>query len=561
MPTESFFPFNQDHPKFPTELRILQNSFKARAARDKNIHIEQVDNVSYVSMFQNGCRKAFSGIFRGSSKDFCLIENMNPDLLTEFFFDIKHGSNSSQHADITPAVKGVRDMRKFFFISCDYLDPEHVLVRTYSKLKGFDWNDRAQINNLNLFRQAAITEACGVTAFDEDGAILKPGQVKPRVREGTDERNSKKRKATSIEGPTDDKLQKGSSILTQMRSQALTPNPVQSAAQTLPAQPTAQPFRFQPTARPFQPDPPSYGIVGMQAQPSPAPLAQPARNQEQRLQGLWRDPHTGWPVPSPGYMAPQLSQGDSHVVFPQHNQQPRMNQFQGQGFGMNQQGQREYNQFSSQEFGMPHQQVQESYGSSPQFNPTQNYVPSRNQGHGMDQQQYVQQGYNPSQNYGYVPQYLPAQGYVPLQPQGYGMHQQPAQQGLLQPQNPGYGMRQQVEQGYNQMQNQGFAVPQQQGQQSYNQSTFSHITQQASSQYNPGAIASTGRGRVTTQMTSSMNSNQNQLISSTAAGGGGVIAQSALNSISAQDLADAFTSTDMTFEAYLNIVNMIQALQ
>ncbi|KAJ8063955.1 hypothetical protein OCU04_007802 [Sclerotinia nivalis] len=115
-------------------------------------------------------------------------------------------------------------------------------------------------------------------------------------------------------------------------------------------------------------------------------------------------------------------------------------------------------------------------------------------------------------------------------------------------------MHQQVEQGYDQMQNQGFAVPQQQGQQNYNQSTFSHITQQASSQYNLSAVAGTGRGGVPTQMTSSMNSNQYQQTFSTAAGGGGVTAQNALNFMSALELAEAFDDTDMTIEEYLNMV-------
>ncbi|APA14048.1 predicted protein [Sclerotinia sclerotiorum 1980 UF-70] len=555
MSTESFFPFNQDHPKFPAALCILQNSFKARDERDKDILIEQVNNVSYVGMFENGCCKAFSGTFRGSSKDFCLIENMNPDILTEFFFDIKHSINPSQHADITPAVKGVRDMRKLFFISCNYLDPEHVIVRTYSKLRDFDWNDQVQINNLNLFRQAAITEACGVTAFEEDGTILKPRWMKSMVGEGTGAQKSRKRKATSIEGPSNGKIQKDPSLPTQMGSQALTPNLVQSPAQTLRPRPAAHVFQFRPTAPQFQPTLPTYRTIGMQHQASGAPIAFPARNQEQRMQGLWRDMHTGRPVPSPGYMSPQLSQSDSHVAFPQNNQQSRMNQFQGQGFGMNQQGPQGYNPLPNQGFGMPHQRAQANYGSSLYY-PTQNYFPSQTQGLGMVQQQHVQQGYNPSQNYGNVPQYLSAQGHFPLQPQGYGMHQQPAQQGLSQPQNQDYGMHHQPTQlGSIQSMSQSYGMNQQipqshnqmHNQQSYNQRTFSD-TQQTPSQYSMGTIAGTDYGQVPNQMTTSMNANSHWQNSRTAAGGAAQLA-----SVSPQDLAAVFAGTDMTLEEFLNM--------
>ncbi|CAD6443128.1 b34df62d-6309-4606-ae23-6d14d50ff309 [Sclerotinia trifoliorum] len=547
MSTESFFPFKQDHPKFPAALRTLQKSFKARDERDKDILIEQVDNVSYIGMFENGCRKAFSGIFRRSSKDFCLIENMNPDLLTEFFFDIKHSINPSQNADITPAVKGVPDMRKFFFISCNYLDPEHIIVRTYSKLRGFDWNDQAQINDLNLFRQAAITEACGVTAFDEDGAILKPRWMKSMVTEGTDKPNSRKRKAKSIKGPPDDKIKKGPSLRTQLRSRALTPKPVQSAAQTLRPQPAAHVFLFRPTAPQFQPNLPAYGTTGMQLQALGALIAFPTRNQEQGMQGLWRDLHTGRPVHGSGYISPQLSQGDSHVAFSQHNLQPRMNQYQGQGFGMNQQAPQGYNPFPNQRSGMPYQGAQESYGSLLRY-PTQNYFPSQIQEYGMIQQQNVQQGYNPSQSYGYVPQYISAQGQVPLQPQVYGMHQQPAQRGSTQSMSQRYGMHQQIQHSHNQMHNQSFAVHQQHHQQSYNRSTFSDYTQQASNQYNMGAIAGTGYGQVPDQMTTFMNANSHQQTSRTEPG---MVAP--LASMPPQYLADVFASSDMTLEEFFNM--------
>ncbi|ESZ97893.1 hypothetical protein SBOR_1769 [Sclerotinia borealis F-4128] len=204
-------------------------------------------------MFSKGTRIAFNGIFRHENKDFRLVENMDQTILRELFFDICHSSNPSEHADITPAVRGVRDARKFFFVSCNYHDPEYVIVCIYSKLRDFDWNNQASINNLNTFRKAAITEACGVFAFGGDGKPLTADEVEAIL----DARRPKKQNTgeSMVTGTTNAPDKEGQddgevSTSSEMQGETIAVNPVQPVTQIFQPQPAAQLFQFQFTYTP-----------------------------------------------------------------------------------------------------------------------------------------------------------------------------------------------------------------------------------------------------------------------------------------------------------------------
>ncbi|KAM0184721.1 hypothetical protein ACHAPC_005630 [Botrytis cinerea] len=240
MPIKPFFPFNQDHPSFPAEMRSCQKNFSSREAAIGAIPILQDYRMNHREIFEKGCRKAFSGFFRYGSKDFCLVENMNPGLLPDFFFEIRHSTNPSEYADITAATRGTRNSTKFFFVSCNYHDPEHVIVRTYAKLRNFDWDNQSQIDDLNLFRIAAITEGCGIIAFTEDGKILlPPPETKSTVEVTPEEQSSKKRKASNFVESSFNDMKNDTSVSNSSEAQS------NVAAQDLQAHPSAPPS--QPT--------------------------------------------------------------------------------------------------------------------------------------------------------------------------------------------------------------------------------------------------------------------------------------------------------------------------
>ncbi|TGO47165.1 hypothetical protein BCON_0290g00060 [Botryotinia convoluta] len=412
MPFKPFFPFNQDHPTFPAELRTYQKNFPSRNAARGATPILQDDRMNHSVIFAKGCREAFSGFFRHGSKDFCLVENMNPDLLTEVFFEIKHSSHPSEHADITAAVRGIRDSTKFFFVSCDYHDPEHIIVRTYAKFRNFDWNDQSQIDNLNLFRMAAIAEGCGIIAFSEDGKILPPSEMRSTIEVTPEEQSSKKREASTIVESSIDDMQIDTSVSnsSEAQSHVIASIPVPSTARNLQAHPSAPKFQFRPTAPPFQPatsmfQPKFYagplerdrvrgapGVgQGLQSliQPGghvPQPPVQSDRSHETLHQSKQRQVGNQGQNPGSG-----MQQQREKVASPYYSQQEIMTQFQGQAFGMRQFSIHHGDDtFHAQEFGASPQQTQQTYGHMPQYTTSQNYTPPQDQRYNFQQQHHQQ---------------------------------------------------------------------------------------------------------------------------------------------------------------------------
>ncbi|TGO90415.1 hypothetical protein BPOR_0065g00030 [Botrytis porri] len=461
MPYKPFFPFNQDHPTFPAEFRSPQKDFSSRNATRGAHPVLQDERMNFSFIFEKGCRIAFSGFFRHGSKDFCLVENMNPNLLKEIFFEIKHSSNPSEHADITAAVLGIRDATKFFFVSCDYLDPEHIIVRTYAKLRDFDWNEQSQIDDLNLFRMAAIVEGCGIIAFAEDNTILPLSEMRSRIE--VIPNNS------------------------EAQSHVLASQPVPPEAQDLQAHPSAPKFQFRSAAPPFQPVTSIVQVNDRQLQFHAESLERDrvwgALGVSQGLQSLIQ------PV---GHVPhPSIQSNRSHETLHQFNQRQVGNQGQNPRSGMQQQLERAVSSLLShqgimtqfqrqlfemrqlpihhgndtsyaQGFEMLPQQTQQTYGHIPQYTTSQNYTPpldrrynllhqhhqqGLNQQHGQGQQnveqlqvhgphaprQHIQGNHNNIQNVVALQQNT-QQNPVPLQTERYGGPQQ-ALQGYYQYEN------------------------------------------------------------------------------------------------------------------------------
>ncbi|THV48162.1 hypothetical protein BGAL_0264g00080 [Botrytis galanthina] len=413
MPIKPFFPFNQDHPTFPAELRICQKDFWSRDAAKGATPILQDDRMNHSFIFEKECYEAFSGFFRHGSKDFCLVENMNPDLLKEIFFEIKHSSNPSEHADITAAVRGIRDSSKFFFVSCDYQDPEHVIVRTYANFKYFDWNDQSKIDDLNLFRMAAIAEGCGVVAFSESNEILPPSEMRLMIEVTAEELNSKKRKESTIIESSIDDMQNDTCISnsSEAKNHLVASIPVPLPARSLQAHPPAPQFQFRPTASIFQ-------VNDRQSQFLPGPLdrtrARGALGVGQGLQSL-KEP--GRHVQKPpvqsessyetlyqynrrhvGSQSQSLGSGKQQqrekVASPYYSQQNVMTQFQEQVFGMRQLSIHHGSDICpAQELATSPKQTRQAYGHMPQYATTQNYTLPQDQRYNL-QQQHHQQGVN-----------------------------------------------------------------------------------------------------------------------------------------------------------------------
>ncbi|TEY42344.1 hypothetical protein BOTCAL_0393g00030 [Botryotinia calthae] len=375
MPIKPFFPFNQDHPTFPAEMRSCQKNFSSREAARGATPILQDYRMNHREIFEKGCRKAFSGFFRHGSKDFCLVENMNPDLLPDFFFEIRHSTNPSEYADITAATRGIRNSTKFFFVSCNYHDPEHVIVRTYAKLWNFDWDNQSQIDDLNLFRMAAITEGCGIIAFTEDGKILlPPPETKSTIEVTPEEQSSKKRKEFNVVESSFDDLQNDTRVSNSSEAQS------NVTVQILQAHPLAPPF--QPTTFMSQVDDwLSFAYSGS-----------PVRG------GVWGALGVGQGLQSlvqPGghVSQPPTQVYRSHETLHQFNQRHVVNQGQDPGYGMQQQGpwynQRSPSQFTSQVYGM-YQQHGQGQQNLTQISLDDPHAPSRYVPHQHAQQRSVQ---------------------------------------------------------------------------------------------------------------------------------------------------------------------------
>ncbi|KAF5876389.1 uncharacterized protein Bfra_002793 [Botrytis fragariae] len=482
MPFKPFFPFNQDHPTFPAEFRSQQKDFSSRdAARGAN-PILQDDRMNHSFIFEKGCRIAFSGFFRHGSKDFCLVENMNPDLLTEIFFEIKHSSNPSEHADITAAVCGIRDSTKFFFVSCNYHDPEHITIRTYAKFRNFDWNDQSQIDDLNLFRMAAIAEGCGIIAFAEDGQILPPSEMRSTIEVTPEEQSSKEQRASTIAESSFDDMQNDTRVSnsSDAKIHVTASTPVLSGAQNLQAHPSAPKFQFRPTAPQFQPVTTKFQVNSRQPHFNAGPLesdrVRGAPGVGQGLQSLIR--------PGGHVQQPPAQHDRSNETLHQFNQRQVDNQGQNPGSGMQQRrekvasphySQQIVTQFQGQEFGMRKlpihhgsdtfhaqeygtlpQQTQQIYGHMPQYTTLQNYTPPQDQRYNF-QQQHHRQSFKQFQAQGDVmDQWYNQKTPLQFQNQVCGMYQQydQGQQKLEQPQLHGpHAPRQYVQQDQNDFQN------------------------------------------------------------------------------------------------------------
>ncbi|TGO34289.1 hypothetical protein BHYA_0204g00170 [Botrytis hyacinthi] len=414
MPLKPFFPFNQDHPNFPAELRICQKDFSSRNAAKEATPILQDDRINHSFIFEKECREAFSGFFRHGPKDFCFVENMNPDLLTEIFFEIKHSSNPSEYADITAAVRGIRDSSKFFFISCDYQDPEYIIIRTYAKFRYFDWNDQSKIDNLNLFRMAAIAEGCGVIAFSESGKILPPSEMRLMIEVTAEELSSKERRvSTIIESSIDDmKNDTRVSNSSEAQSHLVASIPVPLPARSLQAHPSAPKFQFRPNASPFQPAASIFQVNDRQSRFHPGMLertrAREALGVGQELQSL-KEPgrHVQKPPVQSLYqynrrhagnqgqsLGSGMQQQGERVTSPYYSRQNIMTQFQEQAFGMRKLSIHHGSDiFPAQEPGTSPQQTRQTYGHMPQYATTQNYTLPQDQRYNL-QQQHHQQGFN-----------------------------------------------------------------------------------------------------------------------------------------------------------------------
>ncbi|KAF7883972.1 hypothetical protein EAF00_011284 [Botryotinia globosa] len=456
MPLKPFFPFNQDHPTFPAELRICQKDFSSRKAAKGATPILQDDRINHSFIFEKECREAFSGFFRYGSKDFCFVENMNPNLLTEIFFEIKHSSNPSEYADITAAVRGIRDSSKFFFVSCDYQDPEYIIVRTYPKFRYFDWSDQSKIDNLNLFRMAAIAESCGVVAFSGSGKILPPHEMRLMIEVTAEELSSKEpRLSTIIESSIDD-MQDDTRVSNSSEAQSHLEAsiPVHLPARSLQAHPSAPKFQFRPNASSFQPSPSISQVNDRQSQfypgtlerdrqfrptawqfkPTPSifqvndkqsqffsgPLERArARGALGVRQGLQSLKEPGRFVPKPPVQSER-----SHETLYQYNRRHVGDQGQSLGSGMQQQREKAtshhysqqnvVNRFQEQAFemrqlsihhgsdilpakelGTSPQKIRQTYGHMPGYATTQNYTLPQEQRYNLQQQHHRHhQGFN-----------------------------------------------------------------------------------------------------------------------------------------------------------------------
>ncbi|TGO53168.1 hypothetical protein BOTNAR_0303g00100 [Botryotinia narcissicola] len=414
MPLKPFFPFNQDHPTFPAELRICQKDFSSRNAVKGATPILQDDRIKHSFIFEKECREAFSGFFRHGSKDFCFVQNMNPNLLTEIFFEIKHSSNPSEYADITAAVRGIRDSSKFFFVSCDYQDPEYIIVRTYPKFRYFDWNDQSKIDNLNLFRMAAIAEGCGVVAFSGSGKILPPSEMRLMIEVTAEELRSKEpRVFTIIESSIDD-MQDDTRVSNRSEAQshleASIHVPLQ--ARSLQAHPSAPKFQYRPDASPFQQAPSISQVNDRQSQFYPGTLERArARGALGVRQGLQSLKKPGRYVPKPpvqsehshetlyqynrrhvGNQGQSLGSGIQQqrekVTFPHYSQQNIVTRFQEQAFGMRQLSIHHGSDiFPIQELGTSPQQTRKTYGHMPRYAAIQHYNLPQDQRYNLQQQQ------------------------------------------------------------------------------------------------------------------------------------------------------------------------------
>ncbi|KAB8293325.1 hypothetical protein EYC80_007649 [Monilinia laxa] len=313
---------------------------------------------------------------------------MNPHLLTEVFFEIRHSTDPSEYADITPAALGVRELRKLFFASCNYHDPEHVIIRTYSKLKGFNWNDQRSINDLNLFREAAIMEACGAVTFGENGDPLDANKIESTINEGSDERSAKRQKMNSTIGVSNEGMYNGGEGSARAATQgaamlanhAVGPTQLQLTAATSKLQTPQVPFdtshlNFQVSPR-LAAQPQHSGYHRM--------YAQRYRRRYQMSLGYYQQtwstqydqqPHTSQPTARQNIQQMTLSQ----IAVPQYTQQSELNQLD-QASGTNQQDR----------FGPSQTQDHASIPGSPQVSTS-----LQGQGSGTYQQQTSSQAENP----------------------------------------------------------------------------------------------------------------------------------------------------------------------
>ncbi|RAL62044.1 hypothetical protein DID88_002531 [Monilinia fructigena] len=237
---------------------------------------------------------------------------MNPPLLTEVFFEIRHSTNHAEYADITPAALGVRELRKLFFVSCNYHDPEHVIIRTYSKLNDFNWNDQRSINDLNLFREAAIMEACGAVTFGAIGDPLDADKIESTIDEGSNERSAKRQKISSTIGVSHEGMHNGGEGSARAATQggAMLANPAVGS------------IHLQLTAAKSKPQTPKvpFDMSHLKFQTSLGLAAQLQQSGYQLIQA--EDPH---------FAAPQQHRQESTIQYDANHQNPHGGYYDQQG--------------------------------------------------------------------------------------------------------------------------------------------------------------------------------------------------------------------------------------
>ncbi|KAG4028855.1 hypothetical protein MFRU_019g01410 [Monilinia fructicola] len=92
---------------------------------------------------------------------------------------------------------------------------------------GFNWNDQRSINDLNLFREAAIMETCGEVTYGGNGDPLDADKIESTIDEGSNARNVKRQKMNSITGDSHEGRNNdgGSSVRATVEGGAILANP------------------------------------------------------------------------------------------------------------------------------------------------------------------------------------------------------------------------------------------------------------------------------------------------------------------------------------------------
>lgn len=268
---------------------------------------------------------------------------MNPELLTSFFFDIRHSTSPSEYADIEPARLDEPETLKFFAVSCDYHNPEHVRIRTYSNSKNFDWSNQWQIDDLNRFRAAAFSEACGIPNFDEYGNLLWEEQFNVEIGDfSSEEQNQRKRKLDQFVETPEDGAGYGSQINSVAQDDRNSTGTAQIdlrwAALLLSPETHPGPHGFRTSLSPQQP--PSIGNTAQQGH-------QPLRAQHYGSQNALPSSTTISQHPRFG-----MHQPSGNIYGPHYGLAPNNNTIHHPGFGMHQQrGQQLHHPFQGQNYG------------------------------------------------------------------------------------------------------------------------------------------------------------------------------------------------------------------